>query len=293
MKPVLEHLSPEKEESFFAESFDFPYFGTPWHYHPEFELVLILESHGKRLIGTNVSNFQKNDLTFLGPNLPHIYKNPEAYYAQGSALRARSIVIHFLEKSLGLDFLALPQTHKIIRLFELSKQGMDITGKTKEQVILKMKHLLQVKGMDRLICLLNILNQLANTTEYNLISRPGIIGHNQVDAERLNRIFQFMLQNFSRRITLEEVADLVCMTRTSFCRFFQEHTKRTFSSYLTDIRLSHASKLLRESTSNIAQISYECGYSNLSNFNRQFKHNFLLTPKEYRNRNCLLPIIRS
>jgi AraC-like DNA-binding protein len=282
MNPVLEYLPPERQESFFAQAFDLPYFGTPWHYHPEFELVLVVKSHGKRFIGNSVSDFKDGDLTFLGPNLPHLYKNTGQYYENNSLYRAQSIVIHFSEKSFGRDFLMLPQTRQIRDLFELSRQGLDITGVTKDEVVAKMEKLLELKEMDRLICLLDILNQLARTKEYTLISDPGIIGHNSNDSERLDRIFQYTFQNYEREIRLEEVAALVYMTRTSFCRFFQERTKKSFFTFLTNMRLNQACKLLIETNKSIADITYSCGYNNFSNFNRHFKAAFKVSPKSYR-----------
>jgi len=282
MNPVLEYLPPEDQESFFAQAFDFPYFATPWHYHSELELVLVVASHGKRFIGNAVSDFHDGDLTFLGPNLPHLYKNPPEYYASDPAFRARSVVIHFSERSLGRDFLMLPQAKKFRELFERSRQGLDIIGDSRKAIIGKMYQLLEVKGMDRLICLLDILNQLADARDYILISDPGIIGHNPNDAERLDRVFQYSLQNFEREIRLEKVASLVYMTRTSFCRFFQERTKKTFFAFLTNLRLNQASRLLIETDKSIVDITYSCGYNNLSNFNRHFKAKFSVSPKTYR-----------
>jgi len=282
MTPVLEYLPHEAQESFFAQAFDQSYFATPWHYHPEFELVLIVRSQGKRFIGNAVSDFNEEDLSFLGPNLPHLYKNSSVYYENNPAYRAQSIVIHFSEKSLGEDLLRLPQARGIRRLFELSTQGMDIIGPAKEQVIRKMYELLEVRGMERLIRLLDILHYLSGTREYKLISDPGIVGHNPLDAERLDKVFQYTLQHFEREIRLEEIADLVYMTRTSFCRFFQERTKKTFFTFLNNIRLNQASKLLIGTERSIADIICQCGFNNPSNFNRQFKAKFSQSPKTYR-----------
>jgi AraC-like DNA-binding protein len=282
MTPVLEHLPTDGEESFFAQAFDSSHFATPWHYHPEFELVLIVKSYGKRFIGNSVSDFREEDLTFLGPNLPHLYKNPTPYYENNPAYRARSIVIHFSESSLGQGFLTLPQAKHVKSLFELSRQGMDITGQTKKEIIDKMHGLLEVKGMDRFIRLLDILNRLSGTRDYTLVSDPGIVGHNSLDAERLDKVFQYTFQNYERDIRLEEVAALLCMTRTSFCRFFQERTKKTFFTFLNNMRLNQAGQLLMETDKGITDVAYSCGFNNLSNFNRQFRSKFSLNPKAYR-----------
>jgi AraC-like DNA-binding protein len=283
MKPILEHLLPEEEESFCVKKFDLSYFDTPLHYHPEFELVLIKKSKGKRFIGNVVSDFQEGDLTFIGSHLPHLFKNYAPYYDPSSNLRAQSIVIQFFKNFIGNDFWLLPQVKKFDAVFKKSQQGMDITGETKQRVVLKMETMLQVKGVERLICMLDILNLLADTTEYKLISDTDIItGHNAMDAHRLDTVFQYILENYQNVIRLEEVAGLVYMTRTSFCRYFQERTKRTFSDILAEIRLSQAAKLLVESPTSVSGICYECGYNNLSNFNRNFKKKYLITPHGYR-----------
>jgi AraC-like DNA-binding protein len=281
MTPLLEHLPPEGGESFFAQAFDLPYFATPWHYHPEFELVLVARSQGKRFIGNSVSDFHDEHLTFLGPNLPHLYKNPSCYYDNNPDYRAQSIVIHFSEPSLG-GLMQLPQAKRIRHLFGLSSQGMDITGVTKKTIIRKMYDLLEVKGMARLILLLDILHRLSATGDYTLLSDPGIIGQNSSDTERLDKVFQYTFRNYEKDINLEEVAALVYMTRTSFCRWFSQRTKKTFFTFLNNMRLNQAGKLLIETDRSIADITYHCGFNNLSNFNRQFKAMFLQSPKAYR-----------
>jgi AraC-like DNA-binding protein len=282
MNPVLEYLPPDDQESFFAQAFEFPYFATPWHYHHELELVLVVDSHGKRFIGNTISDFNAGDLTFFGPKIPHLYKNPPEYYCGHPVLRARSIVIHFSEQSLGKDLLQLPQAKKLKQLFDRSRRGMDIVGEARTTVVEKMYRLLEVKGLLRLIRLLDILNFLADTKDYTYITEPFVVGHNPGDAERLERVFQYTRQNFHREIRLEELASLVFMTRTSFCRFFQERTKRSFFAYLTDLRLNQSSRMLIETDKSVADIAYNCGYNNLSNFNRHFKTKFTTSPKSYR-----------
>lgn len=284
---MLEHLEPAQEETFFAAAFDYSYFGTPWHYHPEYELVLVEQSAGKRFIGNAVSEFGPGDLTLIGPHLPHLYRNPPAYYGSDPALRAKSIVIHFLERSFGADFLGLPQLDKVRSLFARARQGIDFFGKTREVVIEKMKALLAASGLRRLLLLVEILDVLSASAEYRLISGPGVVGHNALETERLNTVFQFILQHFDKPVQLEEIASRIHMTRSSFCRFFKDHTKRSFSDLLIDIRLGHACKLLVEGKQTITEVAFLCGYNNLSNFNRQFKRKYALTPKEYRDQHYM------
>ena len=282
MKPVLEHLPPGEKESFVVQAFDLPYFATPWHYHPEYELVLIEASEGRRYVGNAMSDFHTGDLCFFGSNLPHLYRNPPAHYSRDSQLRAKSIVIHFREASLGRDFFLLPQMKKINDFLERSAQGIDILGVARRQIIEKMREMIYLSGVRRMVLLLEILDILSHTNDCRVISGPGIIGQNAYDAGRLKKVLSFITQNFHRDLTLAEVASIVYMTRTSFCRFFLTRTKKTFSGYLRELRLNHASRLLTEKELNISTIAINSGYNNLSNFNRQFKEKYGVSPHDYR-----------
>jgi hypothetical protein len=139
MKAVLEHLPPQPEESFVVKAFEYPYFPTPWHFHPEYEIVLVQESTGKRFIGDSVADFGAGDLAFIGPNLPHLYRNDACYYEteKSGSKEAKSIVVHFLEKSLGENFLFLPEARKHQK-FLFENPGLDLTFTEKpRQPVLK------------------------------------------------------------------------------------------------------------------------------------------------------------
>jgi len=282
MKPVLEHLPKKKEESFVVRHFDYPYYPTPWHYHPEYELVLVTASTGKRFIGDDISDFGPGDLAFIGPNLPHTYRNDEKYYHPRSKLRAQSIVIHFLESSLGNDFLALPECRGLRNLFARSSRGLHITGNTRQLVSAKMKALLSLGGLPRWLQLAEILHLLAASREYRYISRMPVIGLNEKEQDRMARVLDYVLQHFTEEIRVSEVARMLHMAENSFSRYFSQRTRKTFTSFVNEIRLNHAAKLLIENKLNIAQVCFACGFNNLSNFNKQFRQLYRQTPMAYR-----------
>jgi AraC-like DNA-binding protein len=283
MKPVLEYLPREEEESFVVKYFDYDYYPTPWHYHPEYELVLVTESTGKRFIGDNIKSFGPGDLALIGPNVPHLYRNDPDYYQPRSGLRAKSIVIHFLASSIGDDFLALPACKKIRELLNRSAMGLDITGKTNALVSEQMHHLLDLKGAPRLLKLLDILNKLAETKDKRNISNQQIMGENDKESERLSKVFEYVMKNFLSEIRITEVAELVHMAENSFSRYFSQRTRKTFSAFVNEVRLSHASKLLVDTGKSVSEICFASGFNNLSNFNRQFKELYGLSPLAYRN----------
>jgi AraC-like DNA-binding protein len=282
MKPILEHLPRSVKESFVVKFFEYDYYPTPWHYHPEYELVLVTESTGKRFIGDDISDFKPGNLAFIGPNLPHLYRNDPKYYEPKSRLRATSIVVHFLEDSFGEHFLNLPETEHIRSLFDRAARGMDIFGKANALISKKLQEMLNVTGFERWMILVEILHVLSTTEEYNFISTHALKGQNQKDNDRLSRVIERVIQSFQGDIRLDEIADEVNMSPASFSRYFKQRTRKTFSQFVTEIRLSHASKLLQEDQLSISEICFACGFNNLSNFNRQFKVYYKLSPLQFK-----------
>jgi AraC-like DNA-binding protein len=282
MKPILEHLPRSTKESFVVKDFDYNYYPTPWHYHPEFEIVLVTESTGKRFIGDDIFDFSPGNLAFIGPNLPHLYRNDQRYYEPTSRLRARSIVVHFLPESLGSNFLVLPEAEKIRHLFTRSLNGMDIVGETNAIVSSKLKEMVSCEGLSRWILLLEILNILADSDEYKFISRHALQGIHEKDNDRLNRVIEIVMNSFQQEVRLDEVASEVKMTAPSFSRYFKQRTRKTFSEFVIEIRLGHASKLLMEDQMSVAEICFACGFNNLSNFNRQFKEHYKVSPLKFK-----------
>lgn len=282
MKPVLEYLHREEEESFVVKFFDYEYYPTPWHYHPEYELVLVTESTGKRFIGDNIQSFGPGNLALIGPNVPHLYRNDTAYYQPKSPLRAKSIVIHFLTSSIGEDFLALPACRKIKELLTKSAMGLEIKGKANIQVAKQMHELLELKELPRLMKLLDILNILAGTNDKKNVSNHLFKGDNIKESERLTKVFDYVMKNFLSDITLSDVASLVNMAENSFSRYFSQRTRKSFSAFVNEIRLSHASKLLTDTDKSVSDICFGSGFNNISNFNRQFKELYGLSPLLYR-----------
>ena len=282
MKPVLEHLPLQAKESFVVKYFDYPYYPTPWHFHPEYELVLVIESTGKRFIGDRITDFKPGDLAFIGPNLPHLYRNDSAYYKGVAGLRASSIVIHFLESSFGENFITLPETANLQKLFARSEKGLNITGNTNCEVSTKMHELYKKEGLARWIGLLEILNILSASKDMDTICTNAVQGRNEAESSRLNTVIEFVLKNFKHEIMIGEAAAMVHMAQNSFSRYFTQRTRKTFTAFVNEVRLNHACKLLTEGNMAITEICFDSGFNNLSNFNRQFKSRYNISPFNYR-----------
>ena len=280
--PNIEKTLTAKETFIFKDLVG-PFFNPNWHFHPEFQISLIAEGKGTRFVGDHIQTFEEGDLVFTGPNLPHLWRSDEAYFEKDSGLTTRGLVIYFDHELLSESLLDKQEFYKINKLVENSVRGMEFYGKTQLQIKKLLMGINRAKGFQRIIKLFEIIDILANSEEYNLLSSPGYSNvFKGEDAEKMRQVYEYVMTNFKTKISLEEIASLLNMTTTSFCRYFKPRANKTFTRFVNDIRIGHARKLLLEDNLNISQISYECGFNALSNFNRQFKSIVNMSPQEYR-----------
>jgi AraC-like DNA-binding protein len=262
-----------------ADKFISPYFETPWHCHIEYELTLIIHGKGKRFIGNHISDYEEGNLTFLGPNLPHLFRKDDAQERGGS------LVIHFKEEFLGKEFNHSPEMQKIRQLFEKSRMGLHIQGPTRDRLVQEMHNILELEGMNRLIALLSLLSALAESKDYYLLSNPDVAGQNPRDSDRLNKIFNYVMLNFTENIQIEDVAEISNMSYSGFSRYFKNRTKKNFSHFVNEIRIGYACKRLMTEDTSVSTVCFESGFNNLTHFNEQFKKIAKMTPYQFKLKN--------
>jgi AraC-like DNA-binding protein len=259
------------------------FFQSPFHSHPELELVYIKESYGKRIVGNSVEPFESGDMVFLGSDIPHVWLNDEIYYQGINKLKAKAIVVYFNKDIFGPAFYELKETQKINSLFNQAGKGLSITGKTNELIGKKLEKLIAKKNFEIIIGLFEILSILSESTDISLVNNELYAPVNdQTKNDRLSDVFQYIKENYKDDISLIEIAKIANLTPTSFCRMFKLKAKKPFVEYLNEIRVSNACKLLLETDMGMSEIAYECGYKTVSNFNKLFKKLTTTTPKEYR-----------
>lgn len=283
MKPHF-HKVPMQTESSFSIRHDLvPDFRTIMHYHPEYELHLLIKGEGVRFIGDNISNFSPGEIVLLGGNLPHGWHCKKEYFQDNENAEMETIVIHFSPNFLGDDFLSLPETRLLPMLFEKAKGGMVFLNETRKKLSSLMLSAAESENLDRIIFLLSILKILSESTEYQPISKRDSFFHsNEFETERLNRICTYTMANYEKDINLAQIASISNLTITSFCRYFKLITKKSYYTFLTEIRISHACNFLTEDKLSIDQIADRCGFYNISNFYRQFKKVMGVTPLNYK-----------
>ena len=245
---------------------------------------MIERSRGTRFIGNHVSHFEDGDLALIGSNIPHLYRNSEEYFKKNSKLRANSIFIHFTQNFLGNHFFDIPEMKLVNRLLERSSLALEIHGKTKKYILNKLVAMDNEKPPLRLLSLLEMLITLSQSNELKPLLSVGFTAGNSGDSERINKVFEFILNNYKEQIYVNDIASKLNMSVPAFSRYFKHHTRKTFSDYVTEIRIGHACKLLMEDNHTISEISYQSGFDNLSNFYRHFRKTVGIIPKDYRNR---------
>ncbi len=283
MKPHLLRIHLNLEHSFSVRHEITTHFYNRWHHHPEIELVYIIQGSGRQFIGNHIHHFKSGDMILVGSGLPHYWRSNDIYFAKNVEIKSEAIVIHFLPNCFGDYFFKLPENKEIERVLQKAQQALRIKGNTKETIKGLLYKLVAENGSERIILLMQILQKIAQSKEVKTICSEGLeFPQNTNEADRFNAIYQFVLSNFSSEITLKEVAKIVHLSPQSFCRYFRSRIKKTFSKFLIEVRIGHACKLLAETDKSIADICYESGYNNFSNFNRHFKNITNKTPSEHR-----------
>ena len=260
-----------------------PYFDVNWHFHSEYQLFVVLKGRGTRFVGDRTTSFKEGDLVLTGPNLPHLWKNDKAYHDPTNGLETHGIVIYFPDNFLNNSVFELEELEGIAKLLQLSKRGIEVGGETNLRITQLMQELLELKGLARFQQLLHLLDVLAQSQDYQLITDAGYLNTNkESEKDRMGQVYEYVMQHYSSKITLQEVAQLCNLSVSAFSRYFKSRVNKPFSDFLTEVRISHACKLLHESDQNISEIAFSCGFYTLSNFNKLFRERLHKSPKEYR-----------
>ena len=258
-------------------------FNFPIHIHPECELNFIENAKGaQRIVGDSIEEIDEEELVLVtNPHLEHAWKD-----YRNVSKNIHEITIQFHPDLLTDTFLNKNQMISIRQLFRHAERGVAFSRES----IAKVRPLLKTLTCENdsfysLIKLLIILHELSidkGMRELSTGQFAANVMHQHSSDESLGRVMDYLSRLYSEVIRLSEVAEMVNMSESSFCRFFKQHTSKSFIDFLTDIRLGAASRALIDSSLSIAEIGYDCGFNNLSNFNRIFKKKKGVTPSEFR-----------
>jgi len=284
VRPVFEKTPQSQWESFHCEVVHGDSYNAAWHFHPEYQITLVIKSCGYRLVGDNITPLHAGDLVLVGSNLPHVWQQERVSRADSSHA-VHAVIVRFLGAFAGKDFLDIPEMKEVRRLLQRSSRGLHVTGTTRHAVAEKMRRLPEAAGLDRISGLLSILNALARSNELKPIASAGFVPVlNGSDQDRMQRVCDYINAHLEETIERATVAREAHLSQGAFSRFFKLRTGKTLPGYINELRVGRACRLLAEGETKITDIALECGFANLANFNRRFLEITGMTPRNYRGR---------
>ncbi|HTJ49644.1 MAG TPA: AraC family transcriptional regulator [Cyclobacteriaceae bacterium] len=282
MKPKLLQVATSPDHSFSVRQDRYANINNRWHYHAEVELIKIHKGSGTQFIGDDIKRFEPGNIVLVGSNLPHYWKFDETQFQSKKESNVFSTVIHFFENFWGDKFINLPETKSIKSVLEKAKRGISVSGKDAQYIGSLIDKINATDGLMRLMTLVECLSAFANASEITLLSSIGFnVDFSDSENERINAIYNYSLSRFSGEIYLEEIAAVAGMVPNSFCRYFKSRTGKTYSQFLTELRIGQACKLLIENKLSIKQLCYESGFNNFTCFHKNFKAITGKSPQKY------------
>jgi AraC-like DNA-binding protein len=251
-------------------------FYSKLHQHQEIQISLIRQGEGTCIIGDHVGEFKQGDIFVIGENLPHVFTSDRTNKG------VHMISLFLVKSSYGENFFKLPEFRGLEHVFKLSELGFQLDA-PKIKVSELMESLPRVSKLQRFLIFIELLDLFGQGKITTLSSAIHTKIYGEEEGKRMRDIFEFTLDHFDKRITLNQVAEIANMTPNAFCRYFKQRTNKTYVNFLLDIRIGNACKLLsKKNEYSIAEIAYRSGFNNLTNFNRKFKALKGITPSGFR-----------
>ena len=256
----------------------FPWPLERWHYHDEYELQLIVETHGRTFVGDYIGHYKPNHLVLVGPKLPHNWIAADV----SSAVPVRNLVIQFLDEPFRKGMKLFPELVDLVPLFERAAHGIQFFG-ISDEVRRRFYRVKESRGLERFTEFTSLLLTLARCEDYQLLSTVCMQSSEDPSAlERINTVLDFLNKNYAQDLSMGDLCMLVGMSESGFSRFFQRTTGNTFTDYLTHLRISKACQLLTHTDQYVSSVCQEVGFRNIAYFNRRFLEFKGTTPSEFR-----------
>jgi AraC-like DNA-binding protein len=251
-----------------------------WHFHPEYEIMLNAKINGTRIVGDSVELFDLYDLVLIGGNIPHCwnyYRNKE------SQPNDSGLMVHFKLSSFGEELLSQHELHTVRNLLIESERGIVFSVEDAKKAEPHLVSMVHNKGIDKMISFFNVLKIMCSSDKRGVLCSEN---YKQAFDERGNKkmtdVYNYIRENFPKQISLEKISRIAHMSPFSFSRYFKKNCGAGFVEYLNRVRMNKACHLLRETEYQVHEISEQCGFSSISNFNKQFRKSEGLPPRDYR-----------
>jgi AraC-like DNA-binding protein len=285
MRPFLERLALPDDASWATLNRrldgEIPF---QWHHHPEFELTLTLNSRGQRFIGDHIGGYEDGDLVLVGPNLPHSWCSAAKIDEAGPHV---ALVMWFLPQwtaPLGGVFTEL---RPVAQMLTRAANGLQFSADFAADARPLIETLFALPPDERLIQLLRILALLARDGAAKPLASPLAVPaspNKPSDRGRIDRVLDHVHRRYAQRLTIEALSDIAALSPSGLHRLFLRHTGQSVTAYVAKLRIGAACALLSGGDRPIAAIASDVGYDTLANFNRQFRAQRGVAPREYRGR---------
>ncbi len=273
MREVQQEITPvSKDDLFIVLDHEDAKFDYPIHCHSEYEINLVLDTDGTRLIGSSRAEFQGIDLILVSPFVPHVWKSDKTHN--------HVVTVQFSAEVLKFPIMYKKQFRHIRELLDRAVPAMSFLVSKDSRIVSRLLSLKNRSGFDSAIEFLCLLNDLALSD--SVIVSDSELAMRQSKSRRINRVCAYTEENLSNGIAISDVASLVNMSESAFSHFFKRHTRLSYVTYVNNLRIAKACRLLEGTMLTVSEICYECGFNNKSNFNRIFLKSRGVTPTVYR-----------
>lgn len=280
MQAIFEKVRRPTDASFRCYEVVLEEFPFLWHYHPEYELTLIVRGRGTRFVGDSIAEFSEGDLVLIGPDMPHTWCTDAP--GRGSRATHRAVGVQFGRDFLGERFFHLPEMQRVRAMLEQCGRGLTFPRRVCAQA-----HpvLVALQGMEpdkRLLALLGVLAGLSKAKARPLASDGFRPSRATGAARRIDLVFKHINEHLTTGVGHAELARLAHMNPASFSRFFRNTVGKTLTDYVNELRVGLACRLLIESDVSVLEVCHRSGFNNFSNFSRRFKAIKKASPRRFR-----------
>ncbi len=282
MKVIPFNVPKIAKEAFRLQIDILPHLYDKLHQHSETQIMYIEKGEGTLIAGDYVGRFTSGDIFLIGGGQPHVFRNDEKYYRLKGKKKVQTTSLYFDEKYAGESFWLLDELREVKKFLSHAQAGIRIEGNTKSKVTAIIHELKSSSRINKLILFLQLLNEITSSDDLVSLSVATIPSKPHIAEEkRMNDVLHFTFRQSHRKIKIGEVAAVANLSAEAFCRYFKLRTRKTYTNFLNEVRISNACKMLIEGNLNIQSICYDVGFQNLSHFNRTFKRVTGQTPKGY------------
>ncbi|WP_407528235.1 AraC family transcriptional regulator [Lacibacter sp. MH-610] len=276
MRAKLQNLQQlHSGKSFICYELKISSFDFFWHFHPEYELTYIIKGRGKRLVGDCIESFREGDLILIGPQVPHTWVSEEK-----RKQHCHAIVLQF-PKTLADTLLSLPELEELGKVFKQASRGLKISHTSSSGMLQQLLYLTQHTNTTAITGFLQLFQTISKLKIKTLASsayQPSSLQQ----SSRISNVLKYVQEHYTTHIRLKKAAAVIHLSESAFCKYFKRAMGKTFSDYVNELRITHAMMLLLETELSIQSIAYQCGFENISYFNRVFLKKNKCKPSQFR-----------